>query len=126
MSASLLIDRVHIHASAWLQAFQPVLEDSYAYIEDRLQEREQAREPVDPIARRCACDALSLLSGEQPDHFAACFSLQVAAQREPEIYTCTYRLFLEFLMQSTIGAARGSGFIPEPTESTEPQYCSGH
>lgn len=119
LERQLLIDRARIHANNWLEPFKPVLEEgSYGYIDDRLNEREQAGELVDPLAERCAAEVLQLLDGDEPDIFAAYVALEVAAAREPEVYGPVHRLFREFVMRSILGAARGSGIEANVSETT--------
>lgn len=105
-----LIDRVRIHASAWLDPFLPVLvEGSFGYIESAIAERERDGGVVDPLARQLAGEVLVCLDREEPDIFAAYFALEIAAQLEPDIFGPTYRLFRRFMTQAVVGASRGLG-----------------
>jgi hypothetical protein len=111
MFVQLLIDRARIHAASWLEPFMPVLEEgSFVVAEALALEREGAGGAVDPLAERCAAEVLRLLDDEDPDIFAAYVALEVAANREPEIFGPAHQLFREFVMRSVVGAARGSGY----------------
>lgn len=115
MTGRPLIEGVRVRLTQSLPPYLGVLTAGLSMIRRRA---DLIRTQIDPLAERCADEALILLRENPPRVLAAYVFLEVAAARDPRMFGSGYRGYRDRVMRAVLGAARESGLMVNVPETT--------